>query len=228
MDLSDVNDGWLYTQLTEGRESAAVWAEFLRRFQLPCYRVIRRVLTQRLGRGAVDDLSDEMFQSFFATLLADDRRLLKRFRGDGGCTPRTYLCYLAGYHVLSVVRSRRGLPEQYLWSHQSLDAEETASALSDTEGISPQEHVESRELLGHTLEALNSLSEGDQRLFQLIYAENLPMAEVAEALGLTSSALRVQHHRLRKRIRTHLESRGHKVSSDEESRASERAPDGML
>lgn len=228
MDLSDVSDQWLYSQLTEGRESAAVWAEFLRRFQLPCYRVIRRVLSQRLVRGAADELADEMFQAFFTTLLADDRRLLKRFRGDGGCTPRTYLCYLAGYHVLSSIRSRRSVPEQYLGSHSSLDSVGAGSTLHDVEGISPQEQLENRQLLSHTLEAIHTLSESDQRLFQLIYTDNLPMAEVAKILGLTASALRVQHHRLRKRIRTHLEAQGHKVFNEEESRAGERAPDGML
>lgn len=205
-DLTALSDAWIYHRIAEGGGEAGVWDEFLRRFQLPCYRIVRRTLTRRLGGEAGAELSDEVFQSFFLSLLKDDRRLLRRYRGDGGCSPRTYLCYLAGYHALTELRSRKSLPDLYRVDHESMD--DPDRPLRAAHEPSPVDQAASREMLKAALDGLATMSDIDRRIFRLLYVEHLSLAEVAEATGDTLTTVRVQHHRLRKRLKAWLDERG--------------------
>lgn len=171
---------------------------------------------KRMGNAAVDELSDEMFQGFFMSLLKSDRRLLTRYRGEGGCSPRTYLCYLAGYHVLTEIRNRKNIPELYWNAFESTDDGERPDRWVNPEP-SPQEVAASRETLEVAMEALDTLSELDRRIFRLIYIDNLSIKEIAQLTGDSLTTLRVQHHRLRKRLKSYLEERGH-LSNDEDRR----------
>lgn len=214
IDYTTADDTWVYTHIAEGADENALWKVFLDRFQKPCFRVIRRTLLRRMGPNSVDELADEMFQSFFMALLKNDRRLLTRYRGEGGCTPRTYLCYLAGYHVLTELRSRKNIPELYWNAFESTDDGERQDRWED-KGPGIEDVVASREALGVTMEALETLSEIDRRIFRLLYVDNLSIKEIAQVTGDSLTTLRVQHHRLRKRLKQFMEERGFLSNSED-------------
>lgn len=212
-DLSAADDTWVFERIAQGSDDPRIWQSFLDRFQMACFRVIRRTLRRKVVAEAAEDLADELFQGFFLSLLANDRRLLTRYRGDGGCTPRTYLCYLAGYHVLTELRTRRSIPDLFRGSVDSLDDPDRPSFHSGHEP-SPQEVAASRELLRDAAAGLDTLSDIDRRIFQLIYVENRPFKEIAELTGDSLTTVRVQHHRLRKRLRAYLTERGHLLGDE--------------
>lgn len=215
IDLASADDAWIYQQIAEGGDDPRLWRVFLERFQSPAYRVIRRTLLRRMGSETVGDLADELFQSFFLSLLANERRLLTRYRGDRGCTPRTYICYLAGYHVLTELRTRRNIPDLLRGSFESLDDPDHPSFRSVPEP-SPVEVAASREMLREAVSGLESLSEIDRRIFRMIYVENRSFKEIAEVTGDSLTTVRVQHHRLRKRLRGWLIERGHLFEDEAE------------
>lgn len=55
--------------------------------------------------------------------------------------------------------------------------------------------------------ALAKMSEADQVLLHLVYAEDLSLNEVAEVLGASHAAIKVRLHRARARLKAHLPSR---------------------
>lgn len=213
VDYSAVDDVRVFRSVAEGSDHPQLWAEFLERFQQSCYRVIRRSLLRRMGSEAAEELSDELFQSFFVSLLKNDRRLLNRYRGEGGCSPRTYLCYLAGYHVLSELRGRKNIPELFRSSHDTLDDPDQPIYASQ-HAPDPSKIAADREMLDTALSGLETLSDIDRRIFQAIYVENRSFKEIAKLSGDSLTTVRVQHHRLRKRLKQYLENQGHYLDDD--------------
>ena len=184
IDLSTADDHWVFDAIAKGSDDPQIWRSFLSRFQQPAFRVVRRSVRRKINSADVDELAEELWQSFFVTLLANNRRLLTRYRGDGGCTPRTYLCYLAGYHVLTELRTRRNIPDLLRGSFESMDDTEHPSPLASNDP-SPVEVAASREVLREAMAGLDTLSDIDQRIFHLIYVENLPFKEIASITGAT-------------------------------------------
>jgi RNA polymerase sigma-70 factor (ECF subfamily) len=73
-----------------------------------------------------------------------------------------------------------------------------------TDAPSPEELVLWREEVGHLLEALAELSEGDRALVSLRYGSGLSTAEVAEVLGVREPAVRTRLWRALGRLRKAL------------------------
>jgi len=212
-DLSGVDDQWIFLKMAGGSDDPQLWDLFLARFQGPTYRVIRRTVTRHLGRVGAEELSDEFFQSFFVSLLKDKRRQLRRFRGDAGCAPKTYLCYLAGYHVLTEMRGRRALPELYKYAFESTE-KEGGEVPVDTSSA-PDEAAHHRQLLSAAVAGISQMSALDQEVFELMYVRQLSPQDIADRMGKSVATIRVQHHRLRKRLRAYMSEQGLGEGGDE-------------
>ena len=83
--------------------------------------------------------------------------------------------------------------------------DELAECLPDTEAPDPADDLTLREALQSFFD---SLSEEDRAIMVRRYYNGEPTEAIALALGLKHSTVRVRLHRLRERLRAHLEERG--------------------
>lgn len=198
MSTPQPDDKALFTQIAEGASDQVTWRMFVDRFSRLCYHAIHRVLARqpRLELGEVE----EVFQRFFLRLLDNDRALMRRYRGDNGCAPGTYLCHLAAFQALEYVRehSRRSrtfkLPEQPI----------TQSNEPEQMGHSPEEDMAANEEAQRVRKAIARLKPNDRALYSLYYEQGLSLVEIARLLNKTETAVHVQHHRLKDRLRQAL------------------------
>ena len=86
--------------------------------------------------------------------------------------------------------------------------DELAECLPDTDAPDPADDLTLREALQSFFD---SLSEEDRAIMVRRYYNGEPTEAIALALGLKHSTVRVRLHRLRERLRAHLEERGVEV-----------------
>ena len=86
--------------------------------------------------------------------------------------------------------------------------DELAECLPDTEAPDPADDLTLREALQSFFD---SLSEEDRAIMVRRYYNGEPTEAIAVSLGLKHSTVRVRLHRLRERLRAHLEERGVEV-----------------
>ncbi len=193
-----LSDRELYDLVTRDACDRATWEAFVARFSKLCYHAIHRVLARHTFTTPGD--ADELFQSLFEQLLMNDCAALKRFRGDNGCSPATYLSHMAAFQALEWVRAQDRRRRQQVSSDVDGDAVSRVAA----PGLSAVEELERQEVVAQVQGALAGLSPSDQLLYQLHYARGMSLIDVARFLSRSESAIHVQHYRLKERLRKAL------------------------
>lgn len=192
------DDRTLFALVADGASDPSTWRQFVDRFSRLCYHAIHRVLARqpRLEHGEVE----EVFQRFFLRLLEHDRALMRRYRGDNGCAPGTYLSHLAAFQALEYVREHSRRSRTFKQTEQPI----THSAEPEQMGHSPEEELQVSEEAIRVRRAIARLKPNDKLLYTLYYEQGLSLVEIARMLNKTETAVHVQHHRLKDRLRQAL------------------------
>lgn len=151
--------------------------------------LVRRALPQRRDpRQDVDDFS----QDVLLHLLADGGRLLRMWDPARGRSLASFVRLIARQRVSRILHGHRGNP----WSDEP-------TTNDDLEPVMPEASrddrvLESREELRALLERLRAhLTERGLVLFEEIYVQQRPIAEVARELGMTREAVDAWNTRTR-------------------------------
>jgi RNA polymerase sigma factor (sigma-70 family) len=143
------------------------------------------------GAGPRHDLED-LTQDVFAALFEHDGRALRAWDPALGLSFRNFIGLLTQRHVAGMLRgAATALPlgEPF--------AEEGGPHLDARDGFSLENHVASRELLRGLWRCLcGSLSPRGLVLFERLYLDGQPIAEVCESLGMSSHAVYQWRHRI--------------------------------
>jgi RNA polymerase sigma-70 factor (ECF subfamily) len=121
----------------------------------------------------------------------------KAFRGD--CTVHTWLMRIAINLVKNQVRSRRF---QFWRKAQRVDSEEIHEW--PDRSSSPEERTVANDQVQAVWEATKTLSERQRTVFLLRFVEDLDIAEIAQSVDLSESAVNVHLFRAVRRIRKRL------------------------
>ncbi len=133
-------------------------------------------------------LAEDVVQETFIKVI----RSLASYRGDG---PIAAWIYRIGYHqAIAVTRRRREEPLDPIVIAVEMDR--------PTETV--EEQVLAGELAARLDEAIGSLSESERAAFVLRDVEGLSTAEVAAALEISESAVKMRLARSRETLRRHL------------------------
>lgn len=159
--------------------------------------------TLRRMRGHLDlERADDMYQHVFVMLLEDDRRRLRLYRPDGGCSLASWIRIITIRAVINTLRrDKRTL---------SLDDDERPIPVAD-EGADP---FTALVFGGHqrweaALPGLaEQLSGSDRLLLELIWERRLDASAIAAALQIKRNHVYVRKNRLIKRLRRHAEAAG--------------------
>lgn len=150
--------------------------------------LVRRALPRRRDpRQEVEDFSHDVL----LYLLADGGHLLRMWDPDRGRSLASFVRLIARQRVAGILHGHRGNP----WSEDPSDNE----AIEPMTEAQPGDRVlESHEELRALLERLRAhLNERGLELFQQIYVEQRPIAEVAVEFGMTREAVDAWNTRTR-------------------------------
>jgi len=160
------------------------------RFYWP--RILRFVLASVRDRDTAMTLTQECFWNAY--------RYRQRFRGE--CSLQTWLMKIAVNAVRKAARNRR----LRFWrdvQHSALDAAAIANWLPDQK-ISPEARTLINEQVQAVWDATKDLSARQRTVFLLRFMEDLNVAEIAEATGLTENAVNVHLFRAVRAVRRRM------------------------
>lgn len=135
--------------------------------------------------------AEDLFNSVFLSLLEDDCRRLRQFRGDNKCSLSTWLTVVTGRKALDFMRKDRG----------RLTVEPAASEYDVWETISdggpPADVVlaekQARELLAG---AVRELAPRDRIIYHLLFTRGCDATETARILGISQEVVHSRKHRI--------------------------------
>ncbi len=174
------------------------WSALVDEFTRYVYYLIR--LTARRHAAEVDDEEmADLHNDLFVALFEDDCRRLRAFRGDNGCSVRSWVRLITIRRTIDALRRRR--------RHVSLDAtrdDDGAPRELPDDGPDPlaallaRMAAEKRERLDELTEELSST---DRLLLEMIYVHKMSADAIAGTLRIKKGALYTRKTRLIKRLR---------------------------
>ncbi|MBA0914462.1 MAG: sigma-70 family RNA polymerase sigma factor [Nitrospiraceae bacterium] len=159
---------------------------------------------------AAKDLVQETFLNAY--------RGLKNFRGDARIS--TWLYTIASRTCMKMRRKRKGEPEHELSLDEFVPTSEGEFRLQiPTEGLSPEEALENKELRRALDQAINKLPKKYRMVLILCDMEEVSAKEVGTIMSLNERAVKSRLHRARLFVRRELSARGILDENDHKSRS---------
>lgn len=124
----------------------------------------------------------------------------EKFRGE--CSVKTWLTGIA----INVTRDHQRSARYRFWKQAkatAVDAHEMAAFLP-ADGANPERRMLARERVGHVWQALKSLSSNQRTVFLMKFVEDIPVAEIAEILGVSVNTVRTHLHRALQTVRSQV------------------------
>jgi len=176
------------------------WNTLVERFTRYVYYLIRLTARKHAAEMSPEEIAD-LHNDLFVALFEDDCRRLRAYRGDNGCSVRSWIRVITIRRTLDALRKRR--------PHVSLDASAddpgpSAPVLVD-DGLDPLDALLARdaaERRAQLEENAAPLSERDRKLLEMIYVRKMSADAIAVTLRIKKGALYTRKTRLIKRLRT--------------------------
>jgi RNA polymerase sigma-70 factor (ECF subfamily) len=168
---------------------------------------LRRMVAVRLDRRLAPrvDPSDIVQET-----LADAAARLDEYLRDRPLPFHGWLRQLAGEHVIQTHRRHVGAQRRSV-IRESRTPEVSDNSAAELAGLlmaddtSPSDRLERQEQIEKVMAALEVLSAKDREVLVMRHLEQLPTAEIADALGLNEAAVRSRLVRALTRLRAYLE-----------------------
>jgi RNA polymerase sigma factor (sigma-70 family) len=176
------------------RSDKAAWDSFVLQYSNLVYHTIKKTLDLHHAETRADFVED-LYQEFFLSLLRDDRKKLRQFRGAQGCSLASWLRLLTARSTIDFLRKRAQI------------SGEVASAISrqGPDLAEPLLNEEQERLLN---QAIQTLSPRDRILLDLCYRQALASEQIATLLKTSVSAVYAQKSRVLEKIREVLRRSG--------------------
>ncbi len=166
-------------------------------FDLVVRRHQRRIYRVLLGMVRDPDLADNLTQDCFVR--AYEKRA--SFRGEASVS--TWLISIAINLARDHGRSRRAGFWRRLFSAPAEEAEAALAAAVDL-GASPERSLMARQKLSQVWEIVDTLSARQREVFLLRFAEEMPLEEIALALGMEPGTVKAHLFRAVGRVRKRM------------------------
>ena len=176
------------------RSEKASWDSFVLQYSNLVYYTIKKTLLRHHIDSRADTV-EELYQEFFVSLLRDECKKLRQFKGLRDCTLASWLRIVTTRLTIDFIRK------------QALPAGELANAIArdSPDPAEPLINEEQQKLLN---QAIQSLSARDRVLLDLCYRQLLASDEVAQILKISVNAVYAQKSRVLEKIREVLRKSG--------------------
>jgi RNA polymerase sigma-70 factor, ECF subfamily len=136
---------------------------------------------------------EEIIQISFAKAFTE----LSRFRGQHDASLGSWLARIAANACLDQIRSKKRKPED-LNCDLSTSETETLLDLAESREQNAEESLSTRDL---SAKLLSRLPDDDRALLQMLYADEMSVAEIAALLGWSQSKVKIRAWRARNALR---------------------------
>lgn len=187
---------------TNGKRQA--WDEFVNKYSRLIYSCIHNLLRLKGVTSLTADNINDIFQEIFLSLIKDNFKKLKGFRGKNGCSLASWLRHVAVSSTIDYLRRLRPL--------LSLEAE-------DDEGVSPQEIIADdspsardvvliEEELQKLKECIEGLESKDKFFLELHINRNIGLEDLKDYLKVNRGVIDMRKARIVERLRECFRSKG--------------------
>lgn len=144
------------------------------------------------SRDAVRQEVEDLVQSIFVSLFADDGKALRRWDPEKGSNLRSFVALVAEREAVSILRTRKRNP--FTEAPTEAEALERAQPASDAHRA-----WLNRNLMDEVVRRMRgALSEQGYEIFELLFCRERNADSIAELLGLTMDAIYAWRSRIRK------------------------------
>jgi RNA polymerase sigma factor (sigma-70 family) len=176
------------------RSEKAAWDSFVLQYSNLVYHTIKKTLVPHHAEPTAD-LVEDLYQEFFFSLLRNDCKKLRQFRGAHGCSLASWLRLLTARLTIDFLRKQAstsgGMP--------------LAMSRHVPDPAEPLLSEQQESLLN---QAIQTLSPRDRILLDLCYRQALALEEVAQLLKTSVNAVYTQKSRVLEKIREVLRRSG--------------------
>jgi len=176
------------------RRDKAAWDSFVAQYSNLIYHTIKKTLNLHHVETRADFVED-LYQEFFLSLLRNEYKKLRQFRGAHGCSLPNWLRILAARLTIDFLRK------------QAPTSGEVAGAMS-RHGPDPAEPLLNEQQEKLLNQAIQTLSPRDCILLDLCYRQALASEQIATLLKTSVSAVYAQKSRVLEKIREVLRRSG--------------------
>jgi RNA polymerase sigma factor (sigma-70 family) len=182
------------------------WDEFVDKYSRLIYKYIHSVLGST-GAGSSfsqDDISD-LFQEIFLSLVEDNFRKLKSFKGKNRCSLASWLRQVAVNHTIDYIRKHKTLI--------SLDAEtngEESSLMETIADLAPDsaDNLIAQERIVELKDCIDKLETEDKYFLELHINQGLSPHELEGIFGISRGAIDMRKSRIINRLKECFKSKG--------------------
>src|SRR5262245_58853485 len=176
------------------RRDKAAWDSFVLQYSNLVYHTIKKTLNLHHAEPRAD-LVEDLYQEFFLSLLRNDYKKLRQFRGVHGCSLASWLRLLTARLTIDFLRKQA----------QPSGGVPLTMPRHGPDPAEPLINLEQEMLLN---QAIQTLSSRDRILLDLCYRQALPSEEIARLLKTSVNAVYTQKSRVLEKIREALRRSG--------------------
>ncbi|MFA5096182.1 MAG: sigma-70 family RNA polymerase sigma factor [Candidatus Omnitrophota bacterium] len=170
------------------------WNEFLARYSRLIYKYIRSVLN---SHPASQGHGDDVFQALLTSLIQDDYKKLKSFRGKNGCTLASWLRQVSINFTLSYLR---GVKPEFSLEAENRDGAALGDLLADGAAAVP-ELLQQEEMYGKLEDCIGELNNQSKLLIELNINQGVRLEALKDLFKISRGAIDMQKSRIMERLR---------------------------
>lgn len=193
-DTDSLDDNELISRCLSGEDETA-WESFVRKYSKLIWSSIHKTF-RSCSFAYSDEDTEDIYSSLFLSLIENDFKKLRQFRAENACTLRTWLTVITVRMTIDHMRKDKG----------SLFAENKGEDRDILETVPDKRYgadglLEERQMNETLGRAVEDLSPGDKRLYDLLYRRGVSAEEAAGILGLPVANIYSRRHRIIKKIK---------------------------
>jgi RNA polymerase sigma-70 factor (ECF subfamily) len=179
------------------------WDEFVEKYSRLIYNYIHSILKIK-GSLLIQENIHDLFQEIFLSLVKDNYKKLKSFKGKNGCSLASWLRQVTINQTIDYLRKIRPAI--------SIDAEsDDELSLRDVladESPKVTDKLSEEERLKHLQDCIEGLDKEDKYFLELHINNGLPLEELKDHLKISRPAVDMRKSRIIERLRQCFKSKG--------------------
>lgn len=194
MDIRSLSEKDLLNACCTGDKNA--WDAFVEKYTNLIYHTVHKTLKTYYSDFLYQDVED-IHNSIFLSLMENDYKKLRQYKGINGCTVSSYLMVITANFTLNFIKRYKSHVPIESDSNDNRDVIENISAAHsqpDEEFV----NIDHDKILKELIEELNS---NDKLFLKLYYEKELPPEEIAEILNLSVSAIYSKKNRITDKLK---------------------------
>lgn len=176
-------------------EDRTSWEAFVRKYSRLIWNVIHKTFHNYSFTYSQEDV-DDMYSSVFLSLVNNDFKKLRQFRGENSCSVSTWLSIITVRMTIDYMRKDK----KHLIMESGEEDRDILDVIPDNE-YRADRLLENKQRDESLKAAVDDLPARDGMIYDLIFNKGFSPEDAARTLGMTVAALYAKKHRIIKKIK---------------------------